>query len=138
MSGVSLAISWILMLYLDTYILPAGSSCNLSIEMLSLGCEGNLKDTRFSLLITSQTTFLFTGTCLFVGFVCPANSSISSFQTASSLCFSHFILHHRGSDRIYDIWRRFVAVGLNTLFTVLPHWDNMAKAHMLPNLVTLH
>ena len=29
-------------------------------------------------------------------------------------------------DRIYEIWCLFVAVGLNALFIVLPHWDNMS------------
>ena len=57
--------------------------------------------------------------CLFVClFVCgisrPANSSLSSFLTASrSSCFSQVVLRHRGVDRIYEMRCLFVAVGLN-------------------------
>ena len=29
-------------------------------------------------------------------------------------------------DRIYEMRCLFVAVGLNALFIVLPHWDNMS------------
>ena len=31
---------------------------------------------------------------------------------------------HGGCDRIYEVRRLFVAVGLYVLFTVLPHWYN--------------
>ena len=51
---------------------------------------------------------------------------ISSFQTTSRLCFSHFVLYSRGGDRIYEMRCPFVAVGLNALFIVLPHWDIMS------------
>ena len=30
------------------------------------------------------------------------------------------------SDRIYEMRCLFVAVGLNALFIVLPHWENMS------------
>ena len=30
-------------------------------------------------------------------------------------------------DRIYEMRCLFVAVGLNALFIVLPHWDNMSR-----------
>ena len=41
-------------------------------------------------------------------------------------------------DRIYEIRCLFVAVGLNALFIVLPHWDNMSYAHMLTHPVTFY
>ena len=41
-------------------------------------------------------------------------------------------------DRIYWIRYLFVAVGLNARFIVLPHWDNMSWAQMLPHPVTLY
>ena len=41
-------------------------------------------------------------------------------------------------DRIYEMRCLFVAVGLNALFIVLPHWDNMSQAHMIPYPVTLY
>ena len=41
-------------------------------------------------------------------------------------------------DRIYEMRCIFVAVGLNARFIVLPHWDNMSKAHMLTHPVTLY
>ena len=36
------------------------------------------------------------------------------------------VLRHRGSDHIKEMRCRFVAVGLNALFKVLLHWDNMS------------
>ena len=39
-------------------------------------------------------------------------------------------------DRIYEVKCLFVAVGPNARFIVLPHWDNMSKAHMLTHPVT--
>ena len=64
-------------------------------------------------------------------FVCgislvSANSSMSFFQTASRSCFSQVVLRHRGGYRIYEMRCLFVAVGLNALFIVRPHWDNMS------------
>ena len=41
-------------------------------------------------------------------------------------------------DQIYEMRCLFVAVGLNVRFIVLPHWDNMSKAHILPHPVTLY
>ena len=48
------------------------------------------------------------------------------------------VLRHRGGDRIYEMRCLFVAVGPNAHFVVLPHWDNMSQAHMLPDPVTLY
>ena len=41
-------------------------------------------------------------------------------------------------DRIYEMRCLFVAVRFNARFIVLPHWDNMSKAHMLTHPVTLY
>ena len=41
-------------------------------------------------------------------------------------------------DRIYEMRCLFVAVGLNALFIVLPHWDKMSKANMLTHPFTLY
>ena len=58
---------------------------------------------------------------------------MSSFQTASRSCFLQVVhvLHHRGggSDHIYEMRWLFVVVGLNALFIVVPHWDNMSYRH---------
>ena len=48
------------------------------------------------------------------------------------------VLCHRGGDRIYEMRCPFVAVGPNARFIVLPHWDNMSQAHMIPHPVTLY
>ena len=42
------------------------------------------------------------------------------------------------ADRIYEMRCLFVAVGLNARCIVLPHWDNMSLAHMLPHPVTIY
>ena len=34
-------------------------------------------------------------------------------------------------DRIYEMRCLFVAVGLNALYIVLPHWDNMSPSHTI-------
>ena len=39
---------------------------------------------------------------------------------------SQVVLRRRGGDRIYEMRCLFVAVGINALFIVLPHWDNMS------------
>ena len=41
-------------------------------------------------------------------------------------------------DQIYEMSCPFVAVGLNALFIMLPHWDNVSQAHMLTHPVTLY
>ena len=51
---------------------------------------------------------------------------MSSFQTAQGHAFHKLFLHHRGSERIYEMSCLFVSVGLNALFIVVPHWDNMS------------
>ena len=48
------------------------------------------------------------------------------------------VLRHRGGDRIYEMRCPFVAEGPNARFIVLPHWDNMSRAHMIPHPVTLY
>ena len=35
------------------------------------------------------------------------------------------VLRLRGGDRIYKVRSLIVVVGLNALFIVLPHWDNI-------------
>ena len=58
----------------------------------------------------------------------PANSSMSSFQTALCIrsCFSQVVVCRRGGDRIHEMRCLLVAVGPNDLFIVLTHWDNMS------------
>ena len=41
-------------------------------------------------------------------------------------------------DQIYERRCLFVAVELNALFKVLPHWDSVILAHMLTHPVTLY
>ena len=78
--------------------------------------------------------------CLFV-----CGISLTSGQLVSELfpdCLKvklfTLVLRHRGGDRIYEMRCLFVAVGPNTRFIVLPHWDNMSQAHMIPHPVTLY
>ena len=60
--------------------------------------------------------------CLFVGLVYrPANSSMSSFQTAQGHAFRKLFHAAGGGDRIYEMRCLFVAVGPNGRFIVLPH-----------------
>ena len=48
------------------------------------------------------------------------------FPDCTRSCFSQVLLRRRGGDRIYEMRCLFVAVGLNALFIVLLHWDNMS------------
>ena len=48
------------------------------------------------------------------------------FPDCTRSCFSQVVLRRRGGDHIYEMRCLFVAVGLNALSIVLPHWDNMS------------
>ena len=76
---------------------------------------------------------------------CVCGISLTSGQVINELfpdctrsCFSQVVLRRRGGDHIYEMRCLFVAVGLNALFKVLPHWDNMSQAYMLTHPVTLY
>ena len=47
------------------------------------------------------------------------------FPDCTRSCFSKVVLCRWGGDRIYEMRCLFVAVGPNTRFIVLPHWDNI-------------
>ena len=64
-------------------------------------------------------------------FVCGVSLTSSRlinelFPDCLKVMLSQVVLCHRGSDNIYEIRCLFVAVGLNALFLVLPHRDNMS------------
>ena len=48
------------------------------------------------------------------------------FPDCTRSCFSQVLLRHKGSDLIYEMNCLFVAVGVNALFIVMPHWDKMS------------
>ena len=47
------------------------------------------------------------------------------------------VLTHRGDAQIYEMRCQFEVVGLNILFIVLPHWDDMLYARMISHPVTI-
>ena len=61
--------------------------------------------------------------CLFVcGINFTSGQLVSElFPDCTRSCFSQVVLCRRGGDRIYEMRRLFVAVGLNARFIVLPH-----------------
>ena len=78
--------------------------------------------------------------CLFVCGISLVSGQLISelFPDCTRSCFSQVALRCRGGDCIYEMRCLFVAVGLNALFIVLPHWDNMSQAHMVSHPVTLY
>ena len=64
--------------------------------------------------------------CLFVVLVSRPTNSSKLFPDCTRSCFSQVVLRCRGGDSVYEMRCLFVAVGLNALFIVLPHWDNMS------------
>ena len=66
-----------------------------------------------------------------VFFVCGVSLTsgqliIVLFPDCTRSCFSQVVLRRRGGDHIYEMRCLFVAVGLNALYIVLSHWDNMS------------
>ena len=51
-----------------------------------------------------------------------AKTSLDVFSLSQEQVWTFSVL----GDRIYEMRCLFVAVGLNALFIVLPHWDNMS------------
>ena len=51
-----------------------------------------------------------------------AKTSLDVFSLSREQVWTFSVL----GDRIYEMRYLFVAVGLNALFIVLPHWDNMS------------
>ena len=49
-------------------------------------------------------------------------TSLDFFSLGKEQVWTYSVL----GDRIYEMRCLFVAVGLNALFIVLPHWDNMS------------
>ena len=78
--------------------------------------------------------------CLFVCGISLTSGQLFNelFPDCTRSCFSQVVLRPRGGDRIYEMRCLFVAVGPNARFIVLPHWDNMSQAHMIPHPVTLY
>ena len=52
-----------------------------------------------------------------------AKTSLDLFSLGQKQVWTYSVL----GDRIYEIRCLFVAVGLNALFIVLPHWDSMLR-----------
>ena len=76
-------------------------------------------------------------------FVCSVSlKSGQLFRALSRLpkghAFRNLFYPTKDSDRIDEMRCLFVAMGLNALFIVLPHWDNMSWTHMLTHPVTLY
>ena len=72
--------------------------------------------------------------CLFVVVVKHCANSSELFQDCLMVMLFALCLSYRASDCIYDTRCLFVAVGqLKARFIVLPHSDNMSKAHMVPS-----
>ena len=61
-----------------------------------------------------------------------AKTSVEVFSFRRELVWTISVL----GDQIHEMRCLFVAVGLNALFIVLPHWDNMS--HMPTHPVTLY
>ena len=53
-------------------------------------------------------------------------TSLDYFSLGQEQVWTYSVLGDRIYDRIYEMRCLFVAVGLNALFIVLPHWDNMS------------
>ena len=66
--------------------------------------------------------------CLFVCGISLTSGQliIEFFSDCTRSCFLQGVLRRRGGDRIYEMKCLFVAVGPNSHFIVLPHWDNMS------------
>ena len=71
--------------------------------------------------------------CLFtiVTFNIPSNSS-ELFPDYLEVMLFTFVLLHREGYQIYENRYLLGAVGLNTIFLLLPHWGNLSKVHMIP------
>ena len=63
-----------------------------------------------------------------------AKTSLDVFSLRQEQVWTFSVL----DDPIYDMRCLFLAMGLNALFIVLPHWDNMSQAHRLTHLFFLH
>ena len=63
--------------------------------------------------------------------VCSVSSTYGQLSIAVSRLLQGYVFctcfMAQGGDQIYEIRCVFVAVGLNALFIVLPHWDNMSQ-----------
>ena len=63
-----------------------------------------------------------------------AKTSLDVFRLSQEQVWTFSVL----GDRINETRCLFVALGLDALFIVLPHWDDMSQAHMLTHPVTLY
>ena len=72
-------------------------------------CVGESECWRFYAVPTARVIF-------------RAKTSFDVFSLSQGQVWTFSVL----GDRIYEMWCLFVAVGLNALFIVLAHWDNMS------------